>query len=400
MNLMAASSPAQEVFYCEKCKKTMVASKFYTYRDGTKLEMCKSCLTMHLNVYEPETFLWIMEKLDVPFIEAEWNSIRDKAIAKDPKKINGSSIFGKYLSIMKLKQHKDYRWEDTERLAAEAKRIQEEYGTTEEAFQEKVKQMRQAYVDGEITEAQWNTYKETMRPSGDPGSMTPTPVQDPQSNAAFPTLDQEYATVELPNMEDELSEEEKIYLAMKWGRLYSAADWIYMEKKYEDFSSSFDIQDAGRIDTLIQICKLSLKVNTALDSGDYDTYSKLARNYDALMKSAKFTEAQKKENKTEEFSSYGKIVELCELETGYIPRIDLSVDRDVVDADLRDIKEYTKSLISEDQAISRMIEEYIKKREILQQQEEMEKDGFELTDTDLKEYNDFIKEYEEEEEEE
>ena len=51
MNLMAASSSAQEVFYCEKCKKTMVASKFYTYRDGTKLEMCKSCLTMHLNVY-------------------------------------------------------------------------------------------------------------------------------------------------------------------------------------------------------------------------------------------------------------------------------------------------------------------------------------------------------------
>jgi hypothetical protein len=118
------------------------------------------------------------------------------------------------------------------------------------------------------------------------------------------------------------------------------------------------------------------------------------------MKSAKFTEAQKKENKTEEFSSYGKIVELCELETGFIPRIDLSVDRDIVDADLRDIKEYTKSLISEDQAISRMIEEYIKKREILQQQEEMEKDGFELTDTDLKEYNDFITEYEEEEEEE
>ena len=40
----------------------------------------------------------------------------DKAFAKDPMKMNGMSVFGKYLSKMKLKQWKDYSWADTERL--------------------------------------------------------------------------------------------------------------------------------------------------------------------------------------------------------------------------------------------------------------------------------------------
>lgn len=388
--MASTASQQQQLCYCEKCKKTMVAGKFYTYKDGRKVELCKSCLTLHLNVFEPDTFLWLMEKLDIPYIEAEWNAVRSAAIAKDPKKINSSGIFGKYVSRMKLKQWKDYGWADTERLAEEARQQAEVLGTPQEVIEEKLKEMEKAYENGEISEAQWLTYKEINQPSGDPGSIPPPESSVPSPNSAFPTLDEPYATVELPNMEEELSDEEKIYLAMKWGRLYSAADWIYMEKKYEDFSNAFDIQDAGRVDTLIQICKLSLKLNTALDSGDYDTYSKLARTYDALMKSAKFTEAQKKENKAEEFTSYGKIVEFCELESGYIPRINLDVDRDIVDADLRDIKEYTRSLITEDQAISRLIEEYIKKRESLLEQEQMEEEGYELTDEDFKEYNDYL----------
>jgi hypothetical protein len=57
--------------------------------------------------------------MDVPYVPEEWNVLRDKAMAKvndDPRKLNGMSVFGKYLSKMKLKQWKEYGWADTEKL--------------------------------------------------------------------------------------------------------------------------------------------------------------------------------------------------------------------------------------------------------------------------------------------
>jgi Zn-finger protein len=58
-------------YLCEKCGKTKNDNQFYTYRNGDKVEMCKDCLTMHVNNFEPDTFLWILQKLDVPYIETE-----------------------------------------------------------------------------------------------------------------------------------------------------------------------------------------------------------------------------------------------------------------------------------------------------------------------------------------
>ena len=83
-----------EQSYCSKCRKTMADSNFYTYKDGSKCELCKACLTMHINNWEPDTFLWLLEKFDVPYIEAEWNVLRDRAYQKDPYKMTGMSVFG------------------------------------------------------------------------------------------------------------------------------------------------------------------------------------------------------------------------------------------------------------------------------------------------------------------
>jgi hypothetical protein len=41
------------------------------------------------------------------------------------------------------------------------------------------------------------------------------------------------------------------------------------------------------------------------------------------------------------------------------------VPRDIVDRDIKDMKEYTKSLIYEDKSLAQQIETYLKKREIL-----------------------------------
>jgi hypothetical protein len=57
--------------------------------------------------------------MDVPYVPPEWNSIRDKAFAKDPRKMNGMSVIGKYLAKMKLNQWNKYSYKDTEQIQKE-----------------------------------------------------------------------------------------------------------------------------------------------------------------------------------------------------------------------------------------------------------------------------------------
>lgn len=388
-----------EMRYCSKCRKTMADTNYYTYKDGTKCELCKSCLTMHINNFDPDTFLWLLEKFDVPYIPAEWNILRDRAYSKDPYKMNGMSVFGKYLSKMKLKQWKNFTWADTERLQAEAEEKAKLYGQPQEIAEQKMIEMKEAYERGEINEAQWMTYKEINAPAPEfqvvqgntvttagPGGPTPSP---------YPVNESPFEQIDIPDVGAELTAEDKLYLATKWGRLYSAADWVYLEEKYNDFMASFDIQGAARIDTLIQICKLSLKLNQALDTGDIDTYSKLARSYDALMKSAKFTEAQNKDGDSAEFDSVGAIVAFCETDKGggWIPEMRIEAPLDIIDTIINDNKEYLRTLWHNDTGLRQLIEQFLKKQEILAEQKADKKkakeQGLEEVEISDKDYADY-----------
>lgn len=398
--------------YCSKCHKTMRAVNFYQYRDGSKCELCKSCLTMHINNTDPDTFMWILEKFDVPWIENEWNTLYEKAYQKDPYKITGMSVLGKYLAKMKLKQWKMYTYADTEKIAEENRLKAEQQGTPMEQMESKVEEMRKAFENGEINEAQWLTYKSIIEPAAAAPELPPPetpelpelpPMPDPyaktNTNDFYPVNQHPFVEVELPDVEKDLTEEDKIYLATKWGRLYSAENWVYLEKKYNDFMASFDIKGAAREDTLIQICKLSLKLNEALDSGDMDSYAKLVRAYDSLMKSAKFTEAQNKEDASSEFDSVGAIVSFCEKEGGYIPEYKITADQDIIDSIIRDNREYLQTLIKNDTSLAQQIEQFIKKQEILMEKrkEREEASGIdprqiELTEEDYAEFFDAIEE--------
>lgn len=394
--------------YCSKCRKTMAATNFYTYKDGTKCELCKGCLTMHINNFEPETFLWLLEKFDVPYIPAEWNILRDRAYQKDPYKMNGMSVFGKYLSKMKLKQFKNFGWADTERLQAEAEEKAKLYGKQEVINEEKMKEMEEAYHNGEITEAQWLTYQEVNAPTPEfaviDGAVTSL---GPNGSGQMPVNDSPFEAASLPDVGNELTEEDKIYLTNKWGQLYSWADRVYLEGKYQDFMNSFDIQGAAREDTLIQICKLSLKMNQALDTGDMDSYAKLYKAYDTLMKSAKFTEAQRKEEKSGEFDSVGQVVFYAEKEGGKIPRYNIDTPLDIVDQAIANLKKYNHDLVANDPTLSQMIENFIKRRESaeaqkrdLQEAKAQGKDYVEIEDDDYSEFNKLLEENSNDEEEE
>ena len=109
-----------EQYYCEKCNRTMSADNFYKsnnlekYPTG-KFNICKKCMTMHVDNWNPDTYMWIIQEADVPYVPDEWNKLMAK-YAVDRSKTTGTTIIGRYLGKMALKQYKDYRWKHTEFL--------------------------------------------------------------------------------------------------------------------------------------------------------------------------------------------------------------------------------------------------------------------------------------------
>mgnify|MGYP003300279211 CR=1 FL=1 len=69
---------------------------------------------MHVDNWNPETYLWILQECDVPYIPDEWNKLM-ASYAKDKSKESGMTILGRYLSKMKLNQWKKYRWNDNDK---------------------------------------------------------------------------------------------------------------------------------------------------------------------------------------------------------------------------------------------------------------------------------------------
>ena len=235
---------------CENCHRQMEDTNFYTYRDGEKTQLCKTCLTLHVDNFEPDTFLWILEKMDVPYVPEEWNILRDKAYAKNPQKMTGTSVLGRYLSKMRLKQFKQKRWADTQALQEQYKKRAEQ---RQEIEKERAAAVRQQYQAGAITEAQYRTLvnSQTQREY----DMQQPPRADPVGPNNMYDQRNFISEQDLPDLSSQLTLEDKQYLAMKWGRTYTPAEWVELEKNYVEMTNSFDIQDADSKNTLIFISK-------------------------------------------------------------------------------------------------------------------------------------------------
>ena len=372
---------------CQRCGKKLGQINFYTYKDGSKCEICKPCLTAHIDNFDPSTFEWILEKMDVPYIPTEWNSLRDKAFAKDPYKMNGMSVIGKYLAKMKLKQWNKYGYADTQKIQDE---MNEEKQKKEKAKEEEKAryeaQLKVKLSEGKISAAEYQTLVSTQTQNkellhwgnavtgehvgavfGQPGSY-----EEALRQAKNPYQEQLFLSEsQLIDPGANLDDDDKRYLALKWGRLYRPGQWIALQQLYNQFMSSFDIQGAARIDTLKKICKTSLKMDEAIDCGDIDTYQKLSRVYDSMMKSAKFTEAQNKDKDAGAIDSASAIVDFVQAHSGQIPRYICNQPQDIIDQIILDLKAYNKNLIYEDKSLAQQIEKYLQDKRI---SEEMKKD--------------------------
>ena len=374
-------------YYCQKCNRTMSAENFYKsnnlekYPDG-KFNICKKCMTMHVDNWNPDTYMWIIQEADVPYVPDEWNKLMLK-YAQDKSKVTGATIIGRYLGKMALKQYRDFRWKDTAFLQEEANRKIEET------------MKRQGYDAQDIANAiNKATFEIPEKPLEEP-VFTGVP------NNPYMAAPQEDYFAQInggdDDFQDDLTEEEKIYLRLKWGKAYKPEEWVRLEQLYEEMMASYDIQGAGHIDTLKLLCKTSLKANQLIDIGDVEGFQKMSKVYDSLMKSGKFTAAQNKAESGEFVDSIAELVEICEKE-GFIPRFYISQPNDKVDETLQDLKYYTHTLVTEEMNLGNLIESAVKemaKQEAKEEDEdideELEYDNIDtLIDEDFIEHKQFL----------
>lgn len=335
-----------EQYYCKKCNRTMGADQFYgsnnleKYPNG-KLDTCKKCITMHVDNFNPDTYMWILQECDVPYVPDEWHKLLEK-YAYNRDKLTGMTILGRYLSKMKLKQHKDYRWKDTAFLQ-------------EMADTKKEQAMKRQGYDAQEIALQLEKDRQYLPEDG----VAKEPVYDETPSAPYPVEDYFAEQCGGEELNIDLTDEDKTYLRLKWGKTYKPEEWVKLEQLYEEMMQSYDIQGAGHIDTLKLICKTSLKANQLIDMGDIEGFQKMSKVYDSLMKSGNFTAAQNKSESGEFVDSIGELIELCEKD-GYIERYYVESPNDKVDLTIQDMQRYTRTLIEEETNISTMVEKALR----------------------------------------
>ena len=380
-----------ETKFCEECRKVMRIDEYYSsnnlvkYPDG-KLNKCKKCLTKRVDNFRPETFLWILQEADVPYIPEQWESLLAK-YAQDRTKVTGMTIIGRYLGKMKMKQWQDLRWKDNEKLQELAN------------FRKQEAMKQQGYDAGDIA---IEIAKDTAKvPTGE--VIAPPAFEEPFGyDANMPDEQEDYFANQADDIDitSDLTDEDRRYLLLKWGKTYRPEEWVKLEQFYQEMTSSYDIQGAGHEDTLKLICKTSLKANQLLDIGDVDGAQKMIKMYDGLMKSGKFTAAQNKAENGEFLDSISEFVLLCEKE-GFVPRFYTEQPNDRVDETIRDLQGYTHSLVVEEMNLGNLIENAVKEMALQEAKEEDEDIEDELNIEEIEElrdedFSDFA-EFEEEE---
>ena len=384
-----------EQFYCEKCNKTMAENQLYKSNNlekypAGKIPICKKCLTMHVDNFNPDTYLWILKECDVPYIPEEWDKLL-ASYGRDKSKMTGLTIIGRYLGKMALKQWKDYRWKDTDHLRQVAnKRL-------EEAMK------AQGYSAVEIDEAREKANMPMNFLENEENIKAPPPEafkEEIAEDSYFANVSQpeedDYFARQTQSIEDEavgeLTEEDKRYLCLKWGKTYKPEEWIRLEQLYTEMTNSYDIQAAGDLNTLKLVCKSSLKANQLMDIGDIEGAQKMAKVYESMMRSGKWTAAQIKETEENAIDSIGQIVAICERD-GFIPRYYVDGPQDKPDKVLMDLQKYTHDLVVNESGLGIMIENAMKQ---MKEEEERIKAAAEAKeagneDADLFNYDDDIK---------
>lgn len=331
---------------CESCHRDFAPDKFYKCKDGTPMHNCKGCVAAIIDIHNASTFRPFLQECNYPYIPGEWDKMVNKYQYTNDKKTGlqiknpkaSQIVFSNYIKRFRLPKYQDLTYDDTEKFIQQEKELQEE---------------REKAVEKDM---------ENIKENLDTIEMSENEAKDLLLNG---TTEQINGT--------RLTNSELNKLRVKWGPMYDEHELLKMETLYQEMHSSFEINTASNEDYLKKIVKTSVRMDSMLDCGNTDEYTKLSKVYDTMMKSAKFTAAQETES-DDYIDSIGELAYLCE-EKGFIPRFDVSEAKDIVDTTLKDLTKYTHDLVVGELNLDSMVETALEAIEREEQSEEAGDDG-------------------------
>ena len=98
---------------CSQCKVWKKDIDFYHFKNGLMDTVCKTCRLGDKKDYRIHDYLPLMELYDIPCFFEDWNELVEKELKKciiDNRPYE--SIFGKYLSKMKMKAYHNLTYKD------------------------------------------------------------------------------------------------------------------------------------------------------------------------------------------------------------------------------------------------------------------------------------------------
>lgn len=110
---------------CPKCGRTLEEIKFFSYRNDRKKKypICKDCIKMNIDDYNPDTFVKYIKELNDPWSSTLWNKMlaKEEIRRKEQKGFykyltNTPSIIGKYLAYVRLKGFQAFTWEKSDQF--------------------------------------------------------------------------------------------------------------------------------------------------------------------------------------------------------------------------------------------------------------------------------------------
>ena len=319
-------------FFCPTCRKTMEARQFFkTKREGKYpagyLQECKSCATMAIDDRDPTTFLSLLKEIDVPYIPKEWRKL---LVNKDPK---GGSIFGKYVSKMRINQFKKYGWADSKNLLEDEK----------ENLMSALRQSEQSETEAEKKAEELLDI-----------TTAPVPESKAQARVLSPSADVMYGLTPETSKYD-LTQKEIDELYTRWGSGYTEDEYLYLEQFFEDLQEAYIIQDPIAISNAKVISKMNLKLNKFLDIDDMASVTQVGRQLDLFIKTANLAPIQQKDRQQTTFA-ISQLAYLLEHDGGFIPKYYVKDPKDKIDEILKDMEDYTRNLVKGEPALETMVE--------------------------------------------
>lgn len=149
----------EEKKICNRCKKELPIIDYYKCHNDKYYDTCKACMRWYIDDNNEDTYLSFLEDMDYPYIKEEWNYLNKRNNEKGRNRCD--TIFGKYISKMRLKGFKSWTWKDNEEINERYNRVFAERSLNMNPFAQRIGIY---YVD-----LDWATYmaKTIVEDSGD-----------------------------------------------------------------------------------------------------------------------------------------------------------------------------------------------------------------------------------------